>query len=51
MVSFATEFDAERVRALVLRAESASPAAAQASLDKPALDLADFARLISPAAA
>ena len=49
-MSFAAEFDSLPLPALVRRAESASTTAARASLDRTALDLADFANLISPAA-
>jgi 2-iminoacetate synthase len=49
-VSFATEFNAERLAALAAGALSASPEAARASLGKRELNLADFACLISPAA-
>ena len=51
IVSFATEFRSLPIRALVERARTASSAAAQDSLAQSAPSLADFAHLISPAAA
>jgi 2-iminoacetate synthase len=50
-VSFALKFDSLPLAALLRRAREASTAAARASLDRTALTLEDFARLISPAAA
>ena len=49
-MSFATEFDALPLAALVKRSLGASPAAVRESLGKSDLNLDDFARLISPAA-
>lgn len=50
-MSFASDFDSLPLSALVGRSSSASTAAARASLDRTAPGLADFAHLISPAAA
>ncbi len=50
-MSFVTEFDSLPLQALVERSLGASVAAAQASLAQPRPSLADFAHLISPAAA
>jgi 2-iminoacetate synthase len=50
-VSFVAEFNSLPVPALVQKSLAASPAAVRESLAKPKLSLADFAHLISPAAA
>ena len=50
-MSFVREFKALRLEVLVKRSLSATAAAARASMGKARLSLADFAQLISPAAA
>lgn len=50
-MSFANEFDPAQSQALVQRSLSASPEAARTSFARSALSLADFAHLLSPAAA
>ncbi len=50
-MSFAAEFDSLPLSTLLRRATTASAAAARASLDRATPELADFAQLLSPAAA